>query len=137
MTVTGPPALICSTKRGTTLPLLPSTLPKRTTLNFVPLPLPPLASPWTMSSHDALGGAHHARRVHGLVGRDHDEARRRRALTAARGQQPRAADVVLDRLARVRFHQRHVLVRRGVEDDVGPVRRHHRVHARAGRSCRR
>lgn len=48
ITVPGPPALICSTKVGTTLPLLPRTLPKRTVEND-------------------------ARRVHGLVGRDHDE----------------------------------------------------------------
>ena len=39
MTVTGPPLRICSRKRGTTLPLLPSTLPKRTMANEVPLPI--------------------------------------------------------------------------------------------------
>ena len=46
------------------------------------------------------------------------------------GQQPRAADVVLDRLAGVLLHQRHVLVRRGVEDDLRLVLREHGVDAR-------
>ena len=42
------PALrICSRKRGTTLPLLPRTLPKRTIENEVPLPT---ACAWTTSS---------------------------------------------------------------------------------------
>ncbi len=45
-------------------------------------------------------------------------------------QQAGAGDVVLDRLARVLFHQRHVLVRRSVEDDVGLVRRQDFVDAR-------
>ena len=40
-------------------------------------------------------------------------ARRRASATTAR-----ADDVVLDRLARVPLHHRHVLVRRGVEDDA-------------------
>src|SRR6185369_3519019 len=35
VTVTGPPASICSWNRGITLPLLPRTLPKRTVLHFV------------------------------------------------------------------------------------------------------
>ena len=78
---------------------------------------------------DALGRAHDARRVHRLVGRDQDEA-----LDAVRvgrlGQQPRAAHVVLHRLARVLLHQRHVLVRGGVEDDLRPVLREHRVDPR-------
>ena len=35
---------------------------------------------------------------------------------------PGAEDVVLDRLARIRLHQRHVLVGGRVEDDLGRVR---------------
>ena len=35
------------------------------------------------------------------------------------GQHLGAADVVADRFADVQFHQRHVLVRGGVEDDLG------------------
>ena len=35
VTVTGPPAAICSRKRGSTEPREPSTLPKRTELNRV------------------------------------------------------------------------------------------------------
>jgi hypothetical protein len=59
-------------------------------------------------------------RVERLVGRDQHEA-----LDPARdrdvGDDARAEDVVRDRLERVRLHQRHVLVRGRVEDDVGPV----------------
>ena len=36
VTVTGPPLAICSLNFGITLPLEPSTLPKRTAMNFVP-----------------------------------------------------------------------------------------------------
>ena len=36
--VSGPPALICSSNRGTTLPFLASTFPKRTVSNDVRLP---------------------------------------------------------------------------------------------------
>ena len=35
VTVTGPPSAICFLNRGITLPLLPSTLPKRTAANTV------------------------------------------------------------------------------------------------------
>ena len=38
VTVMGPPRAICSRKRGTTLPVEPSTLPKRTMTNSVWLP---------------------------------------------------------------------------------------------------
>ena len=37
VTVTGPPSAICFLNRGITLPLLPSTLPKRTAIYFVRL----------------------------------------------------------------------------------------------------
>ena len=37
------------------------------------------------------------------------------------GDRPGAADVVLDGLAGVRFHQRHVLVGGGMEDEMRPV----------------
>ena len=43
--------------------------------------------------------------------------------------QPGAEDVVLDRLARIRLHQRHVLVGGGVEDDLRRVGREKRAHA--------
>ena len=71
VTVTGPPFRICSRNRGTTLPLLPSTLPKRTVENEVPLPTRLRLDD---ELGDPLGRAHHARRVHRLVGRDQDEA---------------------------------------------------------------
>ena len=66
---------------------------------------------------DPLGGPHDARRLHGLVGRDQHEAldavRQRRTRRRSR-----AEHVVGDRFGRVRLHQRHVLVRGGVEDDA-------------------
>ena len=92
-----------------------STLPKRTTENDVPLPARLRLDD---ELGDALGRAHHARGVHRLVGRDQDEAIDAVALRRL-GEEPRAADVVLDRLAGVLLHQRHVLVRGGVEDDLG------------------
>ena len=49
---------------------------------------------------------------------------------AACRHQSRAAHVVLHRFARVLFHQRHVLVRSCMEDDLGPMRLHHLGHAR-------
>ena len=49
--MTGPPFLICSRNRGTTLPLLPRTFPKRTIENDVPLPT---ACAWTTSSATRL-----------------------------------------------------------------------------------
>src|SRR6266702_4046667 len=61
VTVTGPPAAICFWKIGTTLPLLPSTLPKRTEVYLVP------------QFGYALGGSHHVGRANRLVRRDHDE----------------------------------------------------------------
>ena len=66
---------------------------------------------------DRLRRAHHAGRIHRLVGGDQDEALDA-VLASACGEDPGADDVVLDRLARVRLHQRHVLVRGGVEDEV-------------------
>src|ERR1051326_2946033 len=39
VTLTGPPASICAWKIGTTLPLLPRTLPKRTDTHFISRPL--------------------------------------------------------------------------------------------------
>ena len=67
---------------------------------------------------DPLRRAHHARRAHGLVGRDEDEPL---DPDADRGVDDVAGadDVGGDRLARVVLEQRHVLVRGGVEHDVG------------------
>ena len=52
----------------------------------------------------------------GLVGGDEDEVPHAE-LVGQFGHALRAADVVADRLADVGFHQRHVLVGGGVEDD--------------------
>ena len=64
--------------------------------------------------------AHHRLRVHGLVGRDEHEPLRAELDRDVRDG-TRAEGVVAHGLERVRLHQRHVLVRRRVEDDCGPV----------------
>ena len=66
---------------------------------------------------DALGCAHHVRRVDGLIRRELHEA-----LHAVRAggfkQIARAEHVVFDGLGRAELHQRHMLVRRRVENDL-------------------
>ena len=132
--MTGPPARIWSNIRGMTLPLLPSTLPKRTVTNRVSRASLPIGL------HDQLGDplarTHHARRVDGLVGRDQDEALHP-VVAGHLGDDPRADDVVLDRLAGIRLHQRHVLVGGGMEDEVRPVLGKHRRRFAPRRSRRR
>ena len=69
---------------------------------------------------DLLGGPHDAGGTNRLVGGDHDEAQH--AVTVGQvGHALGAQHVVSDRLADVRFHQRHVLVGGGVEDDFGAM----------------
>lgn len=63
----------------------------------------------------SFAASHHVRRVHSLVGGHHHEAANA-VFDRKVGQDLRAEDVVLDALARVVLHHRHVLVRRGVED---------------------
>ena len=63
---------------------------------------------------------HHRLRVDGLVGRDEDEAVGAE-LDRDLGDGARRERVVAHRLDGVRLDQRHVLVRRGVEDDGGTV----------------
>ena len=70
VTVTGPPRAICSLKIGITLPVEPSTLPKRTVTKRVWLSL---RQRLDVDLGDALGDAHDRGRVDRLVGRDHDE----------------------------------------------------------------
>ena len=65
----------------------------------------------------ALGRAHDAGGVDRFVGADHDERRHARRPGGV-GDDPRAEDVVLDRLAGIAFHHRHVLVGGAVEHDV-------------------
>ena len=71
---------------------------------------------------DALGRAHDVRGVHGLVGGDQHHAPHMVAVARLRDVQ-RAEHVVLHGLAGVQLHQRHVLVRGGVEDHVRPQAR--------------
>ena len=68
-----------------------------------------------------LAGAHHAGGIDGLVGRDHDERADVGTRMARSASRRVASDDVLDGLAGMRLHQRHVLVRGGVEDDVRPA----------------
>ena len=119
VTVTGPPALIWRSKIGITEPLEPKTLPKRVVMNWVC----PLHHAVALRLVEALhvdlaysfAASHHVRRVHSLVGGHHHEAANA-VFDRKVGQDLRAEDVVLDALARVVLHHRHVLVRRGVED---------------------
>jgi hypothetical protein len=69
-----------------------------------------------------LGRTHDARRVHRLVGRDQDEAFGA-AGQGGVGDRLGAEEVVGHRVRGVVLHQRHVLVRRRVEDGVGPEAR--------------
>ena len=75
-----------------------------------------------------LGRAHDTHRVDGLVGRNQHEAFN---LVAVRGlgHDAGAENVVLHGFAAVRFHQRHVLVRRSVKDDLGCETSHDTVDA--------
>ena len=66
----------------------------------------------------ALGGAHHAHRLHRLVGGDEHE-RLSAPAVGGFGQDLRAQNVGLDRLQRIPLHHRDVLVGGGMEHDVG------------------
>ena len=102
-----------------TLPDEPRTLPKRTPQNFVVrvVAMPPrLDDPLA----ERLRLAHHRLRVDGLVRGDEHEALRAE-LDGDVGNGARDEGVVADGLERVRLHERHVLVGRGMEDDRGPV----------------
>ena len=76
----------------------------------------------------ALGGAHHVRRVHRLVGANHHklsdliEQRKERDIEGAR-------HIVLDSLHGTAFHQGHMLMGRRVEHHVGLVFFEDSVHA--------
>src|SRR5271157_3394389 len=67
-----------------------------------------------------LACAHDARRTNGLVGGYHDE-RSDTGTDRLIDQRPGAEDIILDCLARIGFHQRHMLVGGCVENHVGPV----------------
>lgn len=77
---------------------------------------------------ETLGRAHDVGRVDCLVGGDQDELAHLVRGGGRRGL-PGADDVVLDRLVRAVLHQRHMLVRCRVIDDVRPVLAHHMVDA--------
>ena len=116
VTVTGPPAAICFLKMGMTLPLEPSTLPKRTATNLVP----PFCKAEEQQFGHALGGAHDVGGPDGFVGGDHDEVLDA-VLGGGDGHVVGAEDVVLDGLEDVGLHHGDVLVGGGVIDDGGRV----------------
>ena len=105
---------------GTTLPRLPSTLPKRTAAKGSCVLV---ADGQHRELGDALARAHDRARVDGLVGGDVHEA----AAVVGRDlrQRPRAEHVRLHGFGRVRLEDRNVLVRGGVEHDVGLVALEH------------
>ena len=113
--VTGPPRAICCLKMGTTLPLLPSTFPKRTETNFVPFSTGSLAWIDTINSVDALREPHHVRGIHRLVRGDHHEG----AHAVAIGGVHHVVEpdhVVGDGFDHIVLHHRHVLVSGRVVD---------------------
>ena len=77
---------------------------------------------------ERLGGAHHGRRVDGLVGRDLDEDLRAGVARDAR-HHARGDRVVAHGLDGVLLHQAHVLVGGRVEDDGRAVLLEHLPHA--------
>ena len=79
--------------------------------------------------------AHHRLRVHGFVGRDEHEPPRAE-LDRRLGDDARAQRVVAYGFERIRLHQRHVLVRRGVEDHRRPVAVEDLVHLPAALAVR-
>ena len=75
-----------------------------------------------------LGGAHDTHRVDSLVSRNQHEAFDLVAVGGL-GHDAGAENVVLHGFASVRFHQRHVLVRRSVKDDLRCETSHDTVDA--------
>ena len=119
VTVSGPPFAIWRRKIGITEPDEPSTLPKRTATNRVATSVRcPNAS--TISSQTAFDWPITVFAFTALSVEIEDEAARAE-LDGDLGERSRGERVVPHRLDRVGLDQRHVLVRRGVEDDRRPV----------------
>ena len=115
VTYTGPPASICFLNSGTTLPRLPSTLPKRTMTKALPVALAAARTSRSATRFEA------PIMLVGLTALS-VEIRTNRAAAGGAARLDdvlRADDVVGDRLFGVLFHERHVLVRRRVEHDLG------------------
>ena len=73
---------------------------------------------------DTLRGTHDVRRVHGLIGRDQDEALHA-GVGRGTGGLEGAHDVVLDCFVRAHLHERYVLMCSRMEDHVRLVLLHH------------
>lgn len=73
---------------------------------------------------DTFRGTHNVRRVHGLIGRDQDEALHA-GFSCGTGGLEGAHDVILDRFIRAHLHERYVLMRGRMEDHVRLILLHH------------
>ena len=114
--MTGPPSTIWRKNVGTTLPRLPSTLPKRTAAkgSAYSLPIESTASSATRLLAPMI--------EHGSTALSVEMCTRRQRWSAATcAERPRAEHVGLHGFGRVRLEDRNVLVRGGVEHDVGLV----------------
>ena len=118
VTVTGPPRAICRRKVGITLPRLPRTLPNRTAQKTQPrsCALRTICSanhfdaPMTLAGRTALSVEISTNRCTPVA-------------TAASTTFAVPSTLVWTASSRMRLEDRHVLVRGGVEDDLGPVPR--------------
>ena len=122
VTVTGPPAAIWRKNSSSAEPRDPRTLPKRTLANRVGARPAVVRRRADELLGEELRGAHHGRRVGGLVGRGEDH-RPDAGREAGVDHVLRPDDVRLGRLERVVLAGLDVLQRRAVEDDVDPVHR--------------
>ena len=115
VTVTGPPSLICFLKRGMTEFGAPH--------HRFAVPRPQGGGLGLAVHHlddhfaEALAGAHDVGGVHGFVRADEDEALCS-VFQGCFGYFAGAQDVVLDGFVRGVLHERYVLVRGGMEDDL-------------------
>ena len=126
VTVTGPPRAICSREARDHAAGAAEHVAEAHEHELRPAALQTLAD----DLGKPLGRTHHVGRVDRLVGRHEHELLDLRADRRAR-EHPRAVGVVAHRLPRVGLlHQRHVLVRAGVEDDARPLAREHLVDQR-------
>ena len=126
VTVTGPPFSICERKIGTTDPGGAEHVAEAH--RDEPRRRVALARGGDDPLGHRLGGAHDGLRVHGLVGRDQDEAARARG-GGRLGRDLGRDRVVANGLERVHLHQADVLVGGGVKDDVRVEAAHDLEHA--------
>ena len=105
-----------------TEPLLPNTLPKRVVIKRVYRTTAAFADSDAQALHihlrQTFGRSHDIGRVDGFIGRDHDELVYV-VLDCHIGYVTRTVDIRMDGFAGVLFHQGHMLVGGGMEDQLG------------------